>query len=828
MSFVKPLAIAAAHGAAVLLIYLPAFADVQPASSLHPVRPLAEVAALALPAVDLADARAEDEVRELQGEPPRFAIPEPVAIDPETHGTWEELSDPRFLLWRLRVEVPEALSLNLGFDRFRLPKGARLVVHPAGGTDLARAYTELDNQPHGELWTPVILGGELVVELTLPAASRHDYELRLAQVGKGYRGFGEDRGEKAGWCNVDVVCPEGDPWREEISGVAVYTLNGSWTCSGVMVNNTAQDGTPYFLTANHCGIGADNAATMVVYWNFQSPVCGQQGGGSLARSQSGAIFRAAASASDFCLVELQALPDPAWEISYSGWDRTSADWPQAVAIHHPWTDEKSISFEYDPTTTTSYLESATPGNGTHIRVADWDLGTTEPGSSGSPLYNQNKHIVGQLHGGQAACGNDLADWYGRLSVSWTGGGTDATRLSTWLDPLGTAPLTLDTFNPRASGLVVSPSLPLSAQGDLGGPFTPASIEYTLENRGEASLSYAVTADQDWLGIAGGGGSLAPGATAVVTVSIAAAANALPVGRHTGEVAFTNLTDGDGDTVRPARLQVGVPAVVYSWNLDTDPGWSRQAAWAWGQPTGQGGQYGNPDPTSGYTGLNVLGYNLNGDYTNDMPEYALTTDAIDCSELHLVSLRYRRWLNVEQPIYDKASLRISTDGLAWTTIWENGSEITDSSWQLIEHNLSARADGQPTVYLRWVMGPTDSGWQYSGWNLDDIEIIALQATVTSAPGTPAAVTALLGAIPNPFNPLTEVRFTLARTQPARLAVHDARGRLVKVLVDGTLGAGPRSAVWDGTDEAGRRQGSGVYFLRLDAGEVRRTGKVVLVK
>jgi len=792
----------------VVLLAMPLQAAVQPTAQIFPVSPLAEVASLELPQLDHARLAEEDRVRDEQGEPARFAVPERVSITPETHGTWEDLPDPRFVLWRLQVEAPGALSLNVGFDRFRLPKGGRLVLHPAGSSELAREFTEWDHQPHGELWSPVILGENLVIELTLPRASRHDYELHLVHVGKGYRLFGEDRGEKAGWCNIDVVCPEGDPWRDEINSVAVYTLNGWWTCSGVMVNNTAEDGTPYFLSARHCGINTSNASSMVVYWNFQSPTCGEQGNGSLTDAQTGAIFRANYQPSDFALVELAAMPDPSWNVTYSGWDRSDDDPQWSVAIHHPSTDEKSISFEEDPSFTTSYLGTTVPGDGTHIWVIDWDLGTTEPGSSGSPLYNQNQHIVGQLHGGYAACNNDLADWYGRISVSWDGGGTDSSRLSTWLDPLGQAPLTLDLFDPNATGLGISPFSSLQAQGEPGGPFAPASIDYVLENRSENDLLYSVTADQSWLAVTGGNGALAPGETATVTVSIAPSAANLPV--------------------RPASLQVGSVTTVYAWDLDSDPGWEREGLWAFGQPTGQGGQYGNPDPTSGYTGVNVFGYNLGGDYENSLPERSLTTGAIDCSDLQAVSLRFRRWLGVEQPAYDHAYIRVSTDGDTWTTIWENGSEITDESWQLVEYDLSDHADGQSTVYLRWVMGTTDSSWQYCGWNLDDIEIRALPLSTTSAPDTPQAVTALVGARPNPFNPATEVQFTLARASEVRVAIHDARGRLVKTLVDGVREAGLQSAIWDGTDRDGRRLGSGVYFARFSGDGVHDTRKLVLVK
>jgi hypothetical protein len=96
---------------------------------------------------------------------------------------------------------------------------------------------------------------------------------------------------------------------------------------------------------------------------------------------------------------------------------------------------------------TSYGGNSVPGNGTHLRVSSWDEGTTEPGSSGCPLFDPDAHIVGQLHGGSADCGNALSDWFGLFSRSWSGGGSSTTRLSNWLDPCGTAPTTLDGKNP---------------------------------------------------------------------------------------------------------------------------------------------------------------------------------------------------------------------------------------------------------------------------------------------------------------------------------------------------------------------------------------------
>jgi hypothetical protein len=181
-----------------------------------------------------------------------------------------------------------------------------------------------------------------------------------------------------------------------------------------------------------------------------------------------------------------------------------------------------------------------------------------------------------------------------------------------------------------------------------------------------------------------------------------------------------------DTTYSGQAYSGV-AVYFEETMDSDPGWTTEALWAFGQPTGNGGEYGGPDPTSGYTGLNVCGYNLNGDYTSNMPERHLTSGAIDCSELSDVHLTFWRWLGVEQPIYDHAYIRVSTNGVNWTTVWQNGSEITDYEWNEMDLNISDYVDGEPVVYLRWTMGSTDGGWEYCGWNIDDVKLTSLVCT-----------------------------------------------------------------------------------------------------
>src|SRR6185503_6819663 len=145
-----------------------------------------------------------------------------------------------------------------------------------------------------------------------------------------------------------------------------------------------------------------------------------------------------------------SAPDPKWDVTFAGWDHSSLDASNATGIHHPNTDEKRISFEVDPTQTTSYLGTTSPGDGTHVRVVDWDTGTTEPGSSGSPLFDQNHRIIGQLHGGFASCTSQTSDYYGKFGVSWATGTTNSTRLSNWLDPLNTGAVTTNTLVPASA------------------------------------------------------------------------------------------------------------------------------------------------------------------------------------------------------------------------------------------------------------------------------------------------------------------------------------------------------------------------------------------
>lgn len=418
-----------------------------PPGLIQPAKTIGEVARVEMPELDLAAIGAEDAARDHSDLPTpfRFAAGIDADLTPATTGTWERLSDGSSL-WRLRITSPGALSLNLEFDRFDLPAGASLWLYDGNGTMVQGPYTRDNRNAGGGLWTALVLGDELVVELHQPAGSGSRTDLRIASVNHGYREFGEadtTAATKQGSCNIDVICPEGDGWRDQIRSTARITISGSFLCSAQLVNNTAEDGTPYLLTAQHCVENAAQALSVVAFWNYESPTCGLNAGGSLVQNQSGSTLISLwewRSGSDFALVRLDQVPDPSFNVYYSGWDATGNIPPGSVGIHHPSGDEKSISFNDDPLDYDDYY-----GSGSHQwRINQWEEGTTEGGSSGSCIYDPVSQLcVGTLTGGTASCtvtsGYDI---YGRMDVHWTGNGTAGGRLSDWLDPLATGALTL--------------------------------------------------------------------------------------------------------------------------------------------------------------------------------------------------------------------------------------------------------------------------------------------------------------------------------------------------------------------------------------------------
>lgn len=459
---------------------------------------------LKLLAPDLTPILADALDRDQKKLPFRFATPLEVGKTSSELAPWT-IKDG-VASWELEVHAPQALSLNFAFDQFHMPPGGSLSLQSADSNKVI-TFTSQDNDEHGELWTPIFRGNSVRLTASLPSVLLPDLRLSLAKVNYGFRdkkNNGKIGGDSSGSCNVDVVCDASnvefggliDNYREQIRSVAAYTLNGIDTCTGALINNTLQDNKPYFLTAAHCQITLANDSSIVLYWNFENSTCrppgspdsGGVGDGDLTIFNSGSILRAVSANSDFCLIELDDPVNQDSQAYFAGWNRSSTSPSEAVGIHHPAVAEKRISFEFDPLSTTNYSSTTTTTTGTHLRVVDWDHGTTEGGSSGSPLFNAAGQIVGQLEGGSAACGNNASDWYGRFFTSWTGGGTSGTRLSDWLAPSGTAPISL-------AGRELTPQIQANdiaiTEGNSG--TQTATITIALSSEADTPVTFTLTA-----------------------------------------------------------------------------------------------------------------------------------------------------------------------------------------------------------------------------------------------------------------------------------------------------------------------------------------------
>ena len=406
-----------------------------------------------MPSFNLKELIDEDKINDaLKDRPFRFGHKFHVDYNMTNSGVWTTLKNGD-RIWQIRIKSSGAQSLNFILNDFYLPNGSTLYLYNHDKTDLLGAYTDSQNNPQGVLGTWLVKGDDIYIEYYEKYQYLGQGSLSIKEVIHGYRtekDFTKALGS-SGDCNLDVNCPIGtdlDPLKEELKrSVAMMISGGSGFCSGALVNNTANDGTPYFLTANHC---YSNPSTWAFRFNWISTntVCAQTTS-SISNTNfntiSGATLRARRANSDFCLVEINSPIPPSWNCVWAGWDRTTNVASSIFGIHHPAGDIMKTCRDGAPVLTNYATENV-------WRINDWQMGVTEGGSSGSPLFNENGHLIGQLWRGSAACSgtndNGGYDEYGRFDISWDAGTTVATRLREWLDPSNTGEVIIDQYPPN--------------------------------------------------------------------------------------------------------------------------------------------------------------------------------------------------------------------------------------------------------------------------------------------------------------------------------------------------------------------------------------------
>ena len=375
-------------------------------------------------------------------------------------------------VWRLGIRSKGALSLNVLFTEYELPEGAQLFLYNADQTQILGAFNHLNNSDLHLLPVAPIRGEELIIEYQEPARAAFQGRLTVGEVNHGYRNL---RGEEPRDDQTNFACmPSLACLRQETNvydpigrSVVMMLIDGSIACTGVLVNNTDSDGTPYVLTASHClnnQFKVTNpdyekvAGSIVFFFNYDSPLCDPVVRGTEEMSVASARYKAVNERNDMALLELAEMPPVYYSPYYAGWNAGNTHFPPYKGIHHPGGSVKRINESMEPVVLESFtIPDAEFYKNAHWKISQWDTGCTAAGSSGSPLFDSFGRVIGGLSGGSSTCANPMNDYYYALSAAWHPSDEPDEQLECWLNPGPVKTLVCDGLDPYAS----SPCLRLS-------------------------------------------------------------------------------------------------------------------------------------------------------------------------------------------------------------------------------------------------------------------------------------------------------------------------------------------------------------------------------
>ncbi len=404
-------------------------------------------APVVLPALNVAQAWADDDQNPGQN---RFAAPINANISLTNSGTWTTLPNGD-RVWQCVLQSPGALGLVLMFDDFHPVPGAQFFVSSPNGQRVFGAYTAQSITPSGKFLIGVLRGDVALLEYQVPADAKETGQIHLHRVDYVYdrqalkNGDAPEDFQESEACNININCPLGANFQTEKKGVARILMvfsNGSGWCSGTLIANTAGTPEPYFLTANHCQRIGENPDFSLWRFDFdyESVGCTNPALEPQPKSVLGCDRIAYRQETDFMLLRTSPIPAN-YGLYFNGWSRdTFGNVSRTTFIHHPAGDIKKISQDTNsavihPATINWGGQFGTTPPNSHLKVVP-DYGIFQPGSSGCPLFDVNKRIIGQLHGGvwnQFNVCIILSSYFGRFALSWQDGSTSATRLRDWLD-----------------------------------------------------------------------------------------------------------------------------------------------------------------------------------------------------------------------------------------------------------------------------------------------------------------------------------------------------------------------------------------------------------
>lgn len=345
-------------------------------------------------------------------------------------------------VWSLKLIVTGAKNIGINFDQFNLSSSAEMYIFNESKTELKGAIKaeHFNSTSNGIGIAPLRDSSITIFIIEINNFSTFQSSIAASQILAGFRNFDDNSDEQVFSrasvnCHPSVKCYVN---YESISRSVARFISNGLQCTGTLLNNELRNGRAFFLTAFHCldrnknGIIDANEESALTSASFQFQFWRANCSGSSNNpglSFSGAVLRAAWTNSDMVLLELTNPPGIGDGINYAGWNNNSSapgNSSSSTILHHPQGADMRISFTNTVKNKIFDID---------YWQASYQQGTVDRGSSGSALFNPSGQVIGQLKGGWSSCDfTDFSDRYGKFSTSWSGGGTNATRLSNWLSP----------------------------------------------------------------------------------------------------------------------------------------------------------------------------------------------------------------------------------------------------------------------------------------------------------------------------------------------------------------------------------------------------------
>jgi FOG: PKD repeat len=401
----------------------------------------------------------------------RYGLVQQLSVDVKNQGVPTKIAN-KGTIWQYKIKSENAYSLGIRFSEFHIPEGAKVFIYNESRDKIIGAFTSINNKPEKYLSVAEFKGLNAIIEYFEPKAANFSGTLKIGAVTQAYKNVYLLFPGRVG-----INCPQGADWQDEKHAVVSMTFQyGSYGyyCTGFLVNNIKQDGTPYIITGYHCINHTEQASTLVAYFNYEEVVCNSGVSDPYLQTLSGASIKALSLYSDLSLLLLDQLPPDSYMPYYAGWDAREDKQKGGVCIHHPDAAPKCIAIATDSLSTYPYSAKWTDGSISPpytLWVVKFDTlpgqanrYATEAGSSGAPLFDENKRVIGQLKGGLP----DVS-FFGKMSLSYAYSNKPDLQLAYWLDPDETGKLWMD-------GAYVH----VKPQANFSTPVTDVCVESTVQ------------------------------------------------------------------------------------------------------------------------------------------------------------------------------------------------------------------------------------------------------------------------------------------------------------------------------------------------------------